>query len=126
MESNVSFQRLQQETNTGTIRDTNVTRATPLDIPSTGSSTGTVKSNQPTTGTSTNTSTSNDNHHNYTGTYTAVRQPPTLYRTKCDLNTIPLVARNMTWTDSFYENINYDTDEITAVFDIDRTVYEYT
>jgi hypothetical protein len=123
MESTLPFHRLQQETNTGTISDTNVTREIPIGVPVM------VKSNQPATGTSTNTNTITDtrsgNHRHYISTYTVVRPPPTLYRTKCDLNTIPLVARNMTWSDSFYENINYDTDEIVVVFDIDRTVFDY-
>jgi hypothetical protein len=113
MKSNGAYQRVPHGTNSDS--DLNGTTATPIVV------SGTVNSNQLTT----TTSTSTGNHRNSTGTYSVLRPSPTLYRTKCDLNTIPLVARNMTWADSFYENFNYDTDEIIAVFDIDWTVYDY-
>ena len=50
-----------------------------------------------------------------------------LYRSKCHIDDIPVVARGMTWNDPFYD-VNDHTGstptEIIAAFDIDRTLYD--
>ena len=54
-----------------------------------------------------------------------------LYRSKCDIDDIPDVARGMTWTDPFYDvndpnnsTTTKNNNDIIAAFDIDRTLYD--